>query len=261
MRALGQMASGIAHDINNAISPVMLYTETLLEQETGLSEHGRSHVLTIQAAAEGVAATVARMREFYRPREPELQLAPVALNPLVGQVLELIRARWRAQTQQRGIMIEIKTELAQELPDIIGAEGEIRDALTNLIFNAVDAMPDGGILAVRTGIAVASGAEDAHVRQAQLTISDSGVGMDAEIRLRCLKPFFTTKGERGTGLGLPMVFGMVQRHSRSIDIDSEVAKGTTVTLRFATLAKSVTPGGARSRGDAGTTSVTYSDRR
>ena len=130
--------------------------------------------------------------------------------------------------QQRGIVIQLRTELADDLPLVMGIEGEIREALTNLIFNAVDAMPEGGTLTLRTKIGKASQPS----RQVQLEVSDTGAGMDEEARRRCLEPFFTTKGERGTGLGLAMVYGMVQRHSAEIDIESALGQGTTTRLSF-----------------------------
>jgi CheY-like chemotaxis protein/anti-sigma regulatory factor (Ser/Thr protein kinase) len=116
----------------------------------------------------------------------------------------------------------------------MGAEGEIRDAITNLIFNAVDAMPEGGTLTLRTRLLAAdSGATDINSTDlVQLEVSDSGIGMDEDTRRRCLEPFYTTKGERGTGLGLSMVYGMVQRHSAELDIESAPGKGTTIRLTF-----------------------------
>jgi signal transduction histidine kinase/ActR/RegA family two-component response regulator len=228
LRALGQMASGIAHDINNAISPVSLYTESLLEREPNLSERARGYLTTIQRAIEDVARTVARMREFYREREAQLTLERVDLNRAVRQVVELTRPRWSDLPQQRSAMVDLQTELRDGLPDIMGAEHEIRDALTNLIFNAVDAMPAGGTLSVRTRM-LAGGDEGDRV---QIEVCDTGVGMDEDTRRRCLEPFFTTKGERGTGLGLAMVYGMIQRHSAELDIDSAAGKGTTVRLIF-----------------------------
>jgi CheY-like chemotaxis protein len=218
------MASGIAHDINNAISPVALYTESLLEREPNLSERTRSYLVTIQRAIEDVAETVARMREFYRPREPQIVLGRIHINRAVQQIVELTRARWSDVAQQRGIMIELRTELADDVPELIGAESEVRDALTNLIFNAVDAMPNGGILTLRTRLAGS--------QRVCLEVSDTGLGMDEETRRRCLEPFYTTKGERGTGLGLAMVYGMIQRHSAELEIDSEPGKGTTMRMIF-----------------------------
>ncbi|HEU4778434.1 MAG TPA: ATP-binding protein [Steroidobacteraceae bacterium] len=228
LRALGQMASGIAHDINNAISPISLYTDSLLEREPGLSDKARNSLIVIQRAIDGVAGTVARMREFYRQREPEMTLALVDLNAVAKQVTELTHAKWFDLPQQRGNSIELHMDLAGKLPGIMGAENEIRDALTNLIFNAVDAMPEGGILTVRTFARPGPG-------QSQLVrveVTDTGVGMDDETRRRCLEPFFTTKGERGTGLGLAMVYGMIQRHSAEFDIESEVGMGTTMRITF-----------------------------
>jgi PAS domain S-box-containing protein len=226
LMALGQMASGIAHDINNAISPVALYTESLLETEPDLTPRARGHLEIIQRAIEDVGQTVARMREFYRPRDSLLSVAPVELNRLVQQVVELTRARWSDMAHQRGVSIEMRRELAPDLPAIMGSEGELREALTNLIFNAVDAMPDGGPLTVRT-------ARTADAKTVVLEVIDTGVGMDETTRRRCLEPFFTTKGERGTGLGLAMVYGTMQRHGAEIEIDSAPGKGTTMRLRFA----------------------------
>jgi PAS domain S-box-containing protein len=225
LKALGQMASGIAHDINNALSPVALYTESLLEKESQLSERGRESLQVIQRAVHDVAATVARMREFYRDREPQLTLTPVDLRQLVPQVVELTRARWSDMPQQRGVVVELRTELPADLPTLMGAENEIRDALTNLIFNAVDAMPEGGTLTVR--------ARASRSGRVSVEVSDTGLGMDEATRTRCLEPFFTTKGERGTGMGLAMVYGAMQRHSGDIGIESELGRGTTVRLTFA----------------------------
>jgi len=234
LRSLGQMASGIAHDINNAISPIALYTESLLEKEAGLSERARQYLQTIQQAISDVAETVGRMREFYRKREPETALAAVHLNKLVQQAVDLTRARWNDMPRQHGIDIRLRTELATDPPAVLGLESEIRDALTNLIFNAVDAMPSGGTLTLRTKFAL--GAADSSRSSAQqrvdVEVSDTGIGMDDATRAKCLEPFFTTKGERGTGLGLAMVYGMVQRHGGAIDIESELAKGTTIRLGF-----------------------------
>jgi DNA-binding response OmpR family regulator len=226
LRALGQMASGIAHDINNAISPIALYTEAMLEHEAGLSPEGRSRLVTIQRAIDDVAQTVGRMREFYRPQDLKPKFANVDLNALVHQVSDLTRARWSDQPQRSGIIIELKAELASGLPEIHGADNEIRDAITNLIFNAVDASPKGGVILVRSTV---SPTEPQHVL---LEVIDAGVGMDEETRRRCLEPFFTTKGERGTGLGLAMVFGMAQRHGATLEIDSRPGAGTAMRLLF-----------------------------
>ncbi len=239
LRVLGQLASGIAHDINNALSPVALYTDALLEREPGVSARGREYLKTIQRAIEDVAETVARMREFYRPLQPQVVLTHVSINLLVQQVIDLTRARWCDQPQHRGIVIQFETHLAAGLPPVLGAEAEIRDALTNLIFNAVDAMPEGGRLTICTKELPAQG-NVTEAGRACVEVSDTGVGMSEETRKHCLEPFFTTKGERGTGLGLAMVYGMVQRHGGDLHIESELGRGTTLRLAFPAAAAAMT---------------------
>jgi len=224
LRALGQIASGIAHDINNALSPAALYTQSLLEHEK-LSKRSQEYLAVIQRAIEDVAQTVQRMRAFYMPRGLELTLAPVDLNQVLGQVIDLTRARWSNMPQERGNVVSVESDLAPDLPRVLGAESEVRDALTNLMLNAVDALPEGGLIRLHTR-------HDARDRRVIVEIQDNGVGMSDTTRSRCLEPFFTTKGERGTGLGLPMVFGMLQRHGGDLEIDSELGKGTTVRLIF-----------------------------
>jgi nitrogen-specific signal transduction histidine kinase/ActR/RegA family two-component response regulator len=246
LRALGQMASGIAHDINNAISPVALYTESLLEREPNLSARARDYLSTIQRAIADVAQTVARMREFYR-RDQQSDQAPVDLDLLVEQVLTLTRARWSDIPQERGIVIKVRHESHRDLPRILGTESDIRDALTNLIFNAVDAMPSGGTLILRTRTVEIGEPIDAARRVAvQLEVTDTGLGMDEDTRRRCLEPFFTTKGERGTGMGLAMVYGMIRRHAATIEIDSAPTSGTTVRLIFNCASASVLPAATES---------------
>jgi CheY-like chemotaxis protein len=136
--------------------------------------------------------------------------------------------------QQRGIMINLVTDLPAGLPAVMGVESEIREALINLIFNAVDAMPQGGTLTLRIKLAEnpPSSPDAPLMRQLCAEVTDSGVGMNEETRRHCLEPFFTTKGERGTGLGLAMVYGAIQRHGAEIEIDSAPGKGTTVRLKF-----------------------------
>jgi len=254
LRALGQMASGVAHDINNAISPIALYTESLLEREPGLSERARAYLTTIQTAIHDVARTVSRMREFYRPQEGQATLARLELERLIRGVIELTQARWRDVPQERGAVIELQTDFVKPPAMIMAAENEVRDALTNLIFNAADAMPEGGTLTLRTRRvmrqarvtaeaqdgpsnaasheAFSATAAEPPVEMVCLEVSDTGVGMDPETRRRCLEPFFTTKGERGTGMGLAMVYGMAQRHGADIEIDSAPGRGTTVRVVF-----------------------------
>lgn len=234
LRALGQMASGIAHDINNAISPIGIYAELLLESETGLSERSRSWLEIIIRASSDVAATVARLREFYAQRVPTVDLVPVSMNHMVQQVIDLTRARWGELARQHDTMITVRTDLAVDLPMVMGVESEIREALTNLVFNAIDAMPQGGTLTLRTSslTTVAGTHEHPAIWCVEVAVIDTGEGMDEVTRRRCLEPFFTTKGERGTGMGLAMVYGVAQRHSADVEIESALGGGTTISLRF-----------------------------
>jgi PAS domain S-box-containing protein len=234
LRALGQMASGIAHDVNNALTPAALYLQSLLDRDHSLGAEARNYLRITQRAIEDVASTIARMREFYRPRETQIALLPVDINQVLQQVVDLTRASWSAMPQERGILIQLHRDFAQSLPGALGAESEIRDALTNLVLNAVDAMPQGGTLTIRSKLLAATSEPGAPGRPTRVLIEvcDTGIGMTEAVRNSCLEPFFTTKGERGTGLGLAMVYGMTQRHGADLEINSESGTGTTMRLIF-----------------------------
>ena len=238
LRALGEMASGIAHDINNAISPASLYAELLLDTEPRLTPEGRTRLTTIQRAIADVAGTIERMREFYRPREAARTFTLLDVHGAIEQVLELTQPRWRALPQERGIVIELRKDLAPTLPEVMGDEIELRDALTNLVFNAVDAMPDGGTLTLRTRAVHEDGRAAVSIE-----VGDSGIGMDEETRRRCIEPFFTTKGQRGTGLGLASVYGMLQRHNATLAIESAPGRGTSMRMIFPALAEDTSASG------------------
>jgi len=149
LRALGQMASGIAHDINNALSPAFLNCRALLERRNGVDDDLRELLTDIHRSVEDVMHTVTRMTEFYRAREPQFVPAPIAINHILEQVVDLTRPRWLDMAQEQGIAIELITQVEPDLPAILGVESEIRHALMNLILNAVDAMPRGGELLLR----------------------------------------------------------------------------------------------------------------
>jgi signal transduction histidine kinase/ActR/RegA family two-component response regulator/HAMP domain-containing protein len=244
LQALGQMASGIAHDINNSLSPVIAYADLLQIKETNLSPDSKRILSHIKTAGEDIAHTVSRMREFYRRRDEREEFAALELNELVEQVVELTRPRWRDIPQSMGQAIELKTDFGRNLPRLNGNASELREALTNLILNAVDAMPAGGVLTLRTRHGGwSSPAHSARTQAHQkivLEVSDTGVGMDEQIRRRCLEPFFSTKGKLGTGLGLAMVYGIMERHEGNIEIESKLSKGTTVRLVFPVRPNAVT---------------------
>lgn len=235
LRALGQMASGVAHDINNALSPIVAFTEIIRNSERNLQPQSQKFLEHIQTAAEDIARIVARMREFYRRRDGRDTLKPVELNQLVQQVIDLTRPRWRDMAQSEGLAIEIQTDLAAELPELHSDQTELREALINLVVNAVDAMPNGGTITMSTRL-VGPKTEPGLVNppsQIVLEVRDTGTGMDERTRRRCLEPFFSTKGNRGgTGLGLAMVYGMIERHEGAVEVQSELGKGTTIRLVF-----------------------------
>jgi len=222
LHALGRMASGIAHDFNNALAPILGFSELLLRRPEALRdfERARGYIEMIHTAAEDSAKIVGRLREFYRYREENDLFTPVSLNDLIQQVISLTQPRWKDQAQANGVNVTIKTEL-QNIPTVSGNEAELREMLFNVVFNAIDALPAEGVLTFRTSL---------RDENAILQVIDNGTGMTEEVRTRCLEPFFSTKDEHGTGLGLGIVYGIVRRHDGAIEIDSAPGMGTTVTI-------------------------------
>ncbi len=222
MLALGRMANGIAHDFNNALAPILGFSELLLMKPEMINDQSkaRNYVEIIYAAAKDSAKVVSRLREFYRDRNKDEIFTPVVLNDLIQQVIALTQPRWKDQALAAGVNIEIKTELGS-LPTVPGNEGELREALTNLMLNAIDAIRHRGAITVRSEL---------QGRWAVVTVTDDGVGMSEEVKARCLEPFFTTKNGEGPGLGLGSVYGIVQRHDGQIDIQSEPQRGTAVSI-------------------------------
>jgi len=224
LRALGEMASGIAHDFNNTLTPILGFTDLLLERPEILKDTGEAKRFLdlLRTSAKDAASIVRRLREFYRPLETNDEIAPVDLTTLVTQVVSLTEPKWRQQAQANGCTVQVETEISPIAP-VAADESALREALTNLIFNAVDAMPSGGVITLRVTT------EDG---QALLQVRDSGIGMTEDVRQRCLEPFFSTKGDSGTGLGLAMVYGIVKRHGGTLDLVSQPGQGTTFTIRL-----------------------------
>jgi len=238
LRALGTMASGIAHDFNNALAAILGFTELLCNRPENLADTKKTlrYLQMMNTAAQDAGVVVNRLREFYRQREEGEVFAPVDLNKLIDQAVSLTQPKWKNQAEAKGIAIRVVTELGQ-IPNAVGSEADLREALTNLIFNSVDAMPEGGTITVRT--------RTAHSRVI-LEVADTGTGMTEKVRQHCLEPFFTTKGDRGTGLGLSMVYGIVQRHQGSVEIETAPGKGTTFRLSLPAAQESPPAGNAES---------------
>lgn len=221
-RAFGEMAGGIVHDFNNALMSVIGYSEILLqdpamlEDKTTLSEYLR----IMNTAGRDASQVIRRLRDFYRPREEGDVFSPLNLNMLLEEVVPLTQPKWRDQALGEGRTIQVDLDL-EKIPWIQGNATELREVATNLIFNAVDAMPHGGTITICTRN---------QGERVMLEISDTGVGMTEEALHRCMEPFFSTKGEKGTGLGLSMVFGIIKRHEGSMEIQSTLGKGTTFQI-------------------------------
>lgn len=225
LHALGRMASGIAHDFNNSLAPILGFSELLLLKEENLSDTAkvRSYMEMIHEAAEESAKVVARLREFYRYREESDHFEKTELNELVENVVAMLKPKWKDQAQLAGTDIEVKLDLPA-LPPLLGSRDQLQEMLANLLCNAIDAISGKGTILIRTFT---------KEEKIFLQVADTGCGMTEEVRARCLEPFFSTKKEAGTGLGLGTVFGIVRRHDGDITIESRVNMGTTVTVSLA----------------------------
>jgi signal transduction histidine kinase/ActR/RegA family two-component response regulator len=230
LRALGEMASGIAHDLNQSLALITGYSD-MARQELSLQTPDIQRVLemieiTGQAAIEGGHA-LRGLLSFVRSQELMAEAERVDLEELLQTVARLTAPRWRDAPQAEGRPIELTLDAE---PDCVidGSPAALREAITNLIFNAVDAMPAGGSIRL---------AARHHNDRILVEVTDSGGGIPADVQSRIFDPFFTTKGERGTGLGLPQVLGIVQRHAGTIDLDTDPARGTTFRLAFPTSAR------------------------
>ncbi|MBI5380088.1 MAG: response regulator [Nitrospirae bacterium] len=219
LRALGEMASGVAHDFNNILTAILGRAQVLRPLlEDPLLVRG---VEIIERLAWDGARTVRRIQEFARVRRGQA-FVTVALNELVDDVIDGTSPRWKDQAEVRGVRYKVVRELG-EIPTVAGDPSELREALMNLVFNALDAMPEGGTLHIRTAAAEASVA---------LSIADTGYGMSEAVRRQAFEPFFTTKGPQNTGLGLSVTYGIIRRHGGDIGIESREGLGTTFTIRL-----------------------------
>ncbi|MEJ2049281.1 MAG: ATP-binding protein [Calditrichota bacterium] len=220
--ALGQMASGLAHDFNNMLTIILGRVQLLKSRTTdpGLLRN----LKTIEKAAFDSTDIIQRLQDFTRQREEgsEQSFAPVEVNTLVEDVVQYVQTRTDRLRKQEGIRIEVELQL-REVARIEGQSAQLRSALLNVAFNAIDAMPIGGVLRLWT---------QQLGTQVEIGVADTGVGMSKEVREKMFDPFFTTKGERGNGLGLSEVYGIVNQHNGSIRVDSTPGEGTTITLYF-----------------------------
>jgi PAS domain S-box-containing protein len=224
LRAVGELASGVAHDFNNLLTAILGSAELLLREEV---DPARLEPLrTIRRAAEDGAETVRRILEYTRVQQ-DRPLTRVDVAEIIREAVELTRGRWRNAVQARGVTVDVQLDL-ESVPPVLGNPAELRETMTNLILNAVDAMPLGGRLTLVTRAAGDGGA----CRTVEIGVEDTGTGMAPEVLARVFDPFFTTKEGSGAGLGLAVAHGIVQRHGGEITARSVLGQGTTFTIHL-----------------------------
>jgi signal transduction histidine kinase len=219
LRALGEMAGGVAHDFNNVLA-VVIGRAQLLQRQIEAPDLRRQLAIIEHVAQDG-AQTVRRIQEFARMRRTR-PWQHVDVNEVVRVVVEATRPRWSDQAQARAVTYAMQLDL-RPVPPVTGDPAELRETLLNLLFNALDAMPQGGGLTFSTGV---------EGDRVVCVVADTGVGMSEEVRQRCFEPFFTTKAEQGTGLGLSIVYGIVTRHGGEIEVWSRLGEGSRFTVRL-----------------------------
>jgi PAS domain S-box-containing protein len=218
--ALGRMASGVAHDFNNILAAILGRAELMLMDTSDIEKIERD-LRTIQQAALDGAETVRRIQE-YTGVAKQKEFIKLDVNEIVQDALRITEPRWKDQTQRDGLKIDVSLDLESQLT-AAGSASDLREVLTNMIFNALDAMPEGGELSLKTYDAGSD---------VCISISDTGVGIPSEDIGSLFEPFFTTKGVGHTGLGLSVAYGIISRHSGKIDVYSEQGKGTEFIIRI-----------------------------
>lgn len=234
LRALGQLAAGVAHNFNNALTAVLGYTQLA----RAASPEPQVHRLleTVEVAAQDAAAMVRRIQQFARA-EKEDPLREADVDAIVRDALELTRSHWETDAQAAGIHYEVRTLGGVDPPagTIACDPSALREVFVNLVINALDAMPEGGTLTLETS---------AGPDTVQVTVSDTGCGMTEEVRERVFDPFFTTKGPIGQGMGLAVSYGTIQRHRGQIQVASEAGRGSCITIVLPQRERKATDGGS-----------------
>ncbi len=219
LRALGEMAGGVAHDFNNVLSAILGRAQ-LLKRSSVAPEtiHGLE---VIEKAAIDGAATIKRIQEFTRLRTDK-KFDTIKINDTIRDSIKYTRTRWKDDAEATGVKYDIISKFDQE-PHVKANASEMREVFTNLILNSIEAMPNGGKIEIHTII---------NDDKVIISVTDNGCGMDKETVKRIFDPFFTTKGVRGTGLGLSVSWGIIHRHNGKIDLVSEVGVGTTISIEL-----------------------------
>jgi PAS domain S-box-containing protein len=221
LRMLGQLASGVAHDFNNALTAI--FGRAQLMSRTINDDRLKSHLEVIQTAATDAAATIRRIQTFTKQTTEEMEL--VEVTSLIHDAIELTRTKWENDAQALGLTYEVKLEIDSSFY-VYGSASELREVFVNLIVNAIDAMPEGGELLIKC---------NQDLDRLSIEFIDTGVGIAEDIRAKIFEPFYSTKGADGTGLGLFVSYGIAQRHKGEISVQSDTGLGSTfkVTLPLA----------------------------
>lgn len=224
METLGRMTMGIAHDFNNLLSGILGYTELLKSFPVIPDEQSTftQYVRTIERAATDGATLIQKIQQYIR-HEKLSTFVPLDLNELLEECTSLTRPYWYNEPRRKGISIEMDLQFTS-LPPLSGSGTELREIFINFILNAVQAMPQGGCITIQTRHDVNRGLE--------VIFSDTGTGMPEHVRKRIFEPLFTTKGKQGTGMGLAVSYGIIQEHSGTITVTSELGRGTRFVLYF-----------------------------
>jgi PAS domain S-box-containing protein len=222
LTALGQLAGGIAHDFNNLLQAILGYTQ-LMKQSPGNLEFVKRSLDVVEAAATDGSETVRRIQQFARLR-PDEQFVPVDVNQVVHDAVAITRPRLEEKQARGRHPVRLELKLGQ-IPSISGRPAALTEVMTNLVLNAMDALIEGGTLTITTRTGKGG--------TAVVTVRDTGVGMAEAVQRRIFEPFFSTKGESGSGLGLSMTYSIVKRHGGEIAVESAPGQGTTFTLVFA----------------------------
>jgi signal transduction histidine kinase len=233
LSAFGEMAGGVVHDFSNALMSVIGYSEILLSNAAARADEATAleYLRIINTAGRDGAHVVSRLRDFYRPRGAADLFERLDLNEIGTQSIALAKPRCDKRAKDQAVCF--RTDFASQVT-VSGIAAELREVLTNLIFNALDAISGTGEVILTTRLENSGAAVE---------VTDTGAGMTPEVKERCLEPFFTTKGTHGTGLGLAMVFGIIKRHQGVLEIESEPGKGTTVRIRLPAAGPERSPSG------------------
>jgi CheY-like chemotaxis protein/two-component sensor histidine kinase len=219
LHALGQFAGGAAHHLNNLLTIVVGRVQLLLRSAT--DERVRRSLESVERASKDAAEVVRRLHQFARMRRVE-QPRMVDLNTIAAEVIESTRPRWQDDTKAAGVTIDVERRF-RNVPAVPGDPAALREALTSVVHNAVDAMPKGGRILVET---------TRESGKVAVSVADNGTGMTADVKRRAREPFFTTKGVKATGLGLSVAYGVVRRHGGDLVMKSTAGRGTRVIFRL-----------------------------